>query len=448
MKYKLTQNENSDRLILIFAGWSTDADFYAEVRMGGYDVMVVWDYSDLDFPEHLLKGYTTVCLFAWSLGVFAASVSLPWHRISMAVAVNGTPFPTDDLKGIPENIFLATLERLDERNLLKFRKRMGGKRFGGIAERFKDNNVEALKEELRNIHEEAGKPVPQGVWDRVIISSEDMVFPPRNMMKAWEGYPLGPEIMTADAPHFIDLNEVVCGAVPCRNKVGQRFRKAVPTYDSSASAQRRAAESLVEAIPSASSAGRVLEIGPGSGLLTQMLGRRFQIGSMDFIDLFETHDFGVAEHENHFSGDAEDWLEERADGNPESYDLIVSASAMQWFVNPERLFRNCRRLLKPGGMMACSTYLPGTLRELHPVNPFGLVYRSRERLTFILQQLFNEVNMREEEFRLDFGSAKEALRHLVMTGVGGSSSKGVPLHEMLKYFPKSLTYLPLYIVAR
>lgn len=448
MKYKLIHNQNSDRLILIFAGWSTDPDFYSDVRMEGYDVMVAWDYSDLAFPPSVLNGYTTICLFAWSLGVFAASASLPWDRISLAVAINGTQFPADDSKGIPEEIFLATHDRLDERNLLKFRKRMIGKRFGEISKRFARNDVEMLKEELRNIHSASRNADPKGVWDKVIISSDDLIFPPHNMQEAWKYHPLNPEIRIQAAPHFIDIKDVVCGAVPRRDKVGERFRKAISTYDTTASAQRLAAASLVESIPPETSSGNVLEIGPGSGLLTFQLGRKFKIQTMDFIDLYDTPDFGVASRENHFAGDAEDWLEERAKAAPESYDLIVSASAMQWFVNPERFFRNCRRLLKPGGVLACSTYLPGTLREINEVNPFGLVYRSRERLSAIVDNFFDEVEMHSDELRLEFGSAKEALRHLVMTGVGGSAANNLPLHEILKTFPRTLTYLPLYIIAR
>lgn len=105
MKCELIHSCGSDRLILIFAGWSTSADFYKDVAVDGYDVMVASDYSDMDFPKDMLRGYSIVCLFAWSLGVFAASRSLPFERIALAVAVNGTERPVDDSYGIPERIF-------------------------------------------------------------------------------------------------------------------------------------------------------------------------------------------------------------------------------------------------------------------------------------------------------------------------------------------------------
>ncbi|MDE6792741.1 MAG: DUF452 family protein, partial [Muribaculaceae bacterium] len=71
MKLEFINRENNGRLILIFAGWSTDASFYSHIRLSGWDTLVAWDYSDFNFPEKILDGYHTIALFAWSLGVYA-----------------------------------------------------------------------------------------------------------------------------------------------------------------------------------------------------------------------------------------------------------------------------------------------------------------------------------------------------------------------------------------
>ena len=111
MKCELIHSCGSDRLILIFAGWSTSADFYKDVAVDGYDVMVASDYSDMDFPKDMLRGYSIVCLFAWSLGVFAASRSLPFERIARPWPSMGRNAPwmtvTESRKGFSRGLRMA-----------------------------------------------------------------------------------------------------------------------------------------------------------------------------------------------------------------------------------------------------------------------------------------------------------------------------------------------------
>lgn len=88
--------------------------------------MICYDYRTLDFDTSPLTGYTVIDVVAWSMGVWAASqvlskVSLPIRR---RIAINGTPFPIDEKRGIPPAIFMGTLEGLNEASLRKFQRRM------------------------------------------------------------------------------------------------------------------------------------------------------------------------------------------------------------------------------------------------------------------------------------------------------------------------------------
>ncbi len=47
-----------------------------------------------------------------------------------------------------------------------------------------------------------------------------------------------------------------------------------------------------------------------------------------------------------------------------SLDLVYSNLAMQWVNAPEQLFRECMRVIKPGGLLMFSTFGPDTLQEL------------------------------------------------------------------------------------
>ena len=64
------------RLLLIYAGWGMVWRPFRELSLPGYDIMVLWDYRDLTFNWKPLMAYDEVCLVAWSMGVFAASVTI------------------------------------------------------------------------------------------------------------------------------------------------------------------------------------------------------------------------------------------------------------------------------------------------------------------------------------------------------------------------------------
>jgi len=447
MKCELIHSCGSDRLILIFAGWSTSADFYKDVAVDGYDVMVASDYSDMDFPKDMLRGYSIVCLFAWSLGVFAASRSLPFERIALAVAVNGTERHVDDSYGIQERIFKGTADGLNERNLMKFRRRMSGQDYDRIKERFSEDSADILSKQLLYIGEQSGESDKRGRWDCAYISTEDAIFPHDNQLSFWQTYHPDTERRENVAPHFVDMAALVSGIIAERASVGEKFRKALPSYDSHADAQKKIARHLADLIPQGSYR-KVLEIGAGSGLFSSMFAERFRPEKMDFIDLYELPRLDVAPEERYMTGDAEDLVKELSSSEANSYDAIISASSIQWLVDHESFFRNVARLLKDGGIFACSTFTSGNLHELLGVNPFCLVYRSRERLRGMLEDKFSNVMHSEEEIIVEFPGTRQLMLHLQKTGVGGNSKSTLPLSETLHRLPSRLTYKPFYVIAR
>ena len=115
--------------MLIFSGWSTEPGFYSDLHAEGWDIMLVYDYSQHGLEIAGLDRYRTVFLLAWSLGVAAAerAVGDGWldpDRISGAIAINGTPYPADDALGIPTAIYDGTEASLSLKNLKRFRRRM------------------------------------------------------------------------------------------------------------------------------------------------------------------------------------------------------------------------------------------------------------------------------------------------------------------------------------
>ena len=484
MKYEFLHKENTGRLIFIFAGWSTGPDFYRHINLPGWDVMLVYGYSDFHFPYSIFDEYPTVALFAWSLGVFMASKTIPFERLSLAVAVNGTETPVNDRSGIPIDIFKGTITTLNERNLKKFRMRMcGNQNFlhisesglfpplsdSSVSEQDSSNSeqdssdskqansdpvssergesIALLKNQLEFVAAESTDASVDNstLWHRVYVSTDDRIFPVSAQKTAWENHPSHPEIILLNEPHYVDLDNIIRTALPAKDKVALHFHKALSTYDDQAKAQRTIAERLTD-FPGGTPLPpkKVLEIGPGSGIFTRLFAQRFQPQEIDFVDLYPLPHFGVAPNENYFAADAEEWISTRSS---ESYDAIISASAIQWFANPELFFKNAARLLRPGGLLLCSTFIPGNLFEMKAVNPFGLIYRRIEELEKMIGKFFMFAKLEEEEMIIRFESPRETLRHLKETGVGGGLATGRSPRELLAVTPLSLTYRPLYIYA-
>lgn len=465
MKFTFLHKENTGRLIIIFAGWSTGPEFYRHIHVDGWDILLAHSYTDFDFPSDILDAYPTVALFAWSLGVFMASVTVPVEKIALAVAVNGTENPVDDKLGIPANIFYGTLQSLSERNLLKFRRRMCASVYDSVSEKFNNasEGIEELRSQLEFVYRYGASASKDNMisgntlrWHRVYISDKDAIFPPKSQESAWQSHTSHPEIIHIEGPHYVDLQRIISSAIPAKEKVGKRFHKALTTYDRQAIAQKAIAQRLTDfpgGVPF--KPGKVLEIGPGTGIFTKLFFKRFTPDRIDYIDLYPLPAFNIAAEENYFTGDAEEWVEHQAGFNQDfntgdnssGYDAIISASALQWFANPEAFFRNASSILRPGGFILCSTFLPGNLIEMKKVNPYGLIYRSAEELEEIIGKYFIFAKLEEEELIIDFNSPLETLRHLKETGVGGGLDTGLSPRLLLESIPLRLSYRPLYIYA-
>lgn len=452
MKIEWLHKSGSPRLILIFAGWSTDASFYSHISHEGWDVAVVSGYSDLSFQSNILDKYSSVSVFAWSMGVYAASQVLTNDQIALAVAINGTEFPANDQFGIPLSIFEGTASTLSDRNLTKFRRRMSGNQYESVKERLAScrSDIEALRSELFFILDKGksyGYSHGSLRWHRVYASTEDHIFPYQSQIDAWQDNPFHPEIVTLDSPHLTDLLPIIKTVLPSGEKIGERFKKAIHTYDAQAYAQRKIAEFLADFCP-CHRLENIVEIGPGTGLFTKMIAEKCNPGHMTFVDLYEIDRFNVAPVEDYIVADAESWIDNEATDNPKSVDAIVSASAIQWFANPRRFIMNAAKLLKPGGLLLCSTFLPGNMSELRNITPYGLIYRTREELESFLKEYFREFDLHEETFPVEFPSPRETLRHIKHTGVGGDAHSTLPIKELLLVTPTTLTYRPLFILAK
>lgn len=258
---------HTDDLILLFAGWGMDTHPFACLSHIGCDCCVCYDYTDLNFDTTPFLDYKNIEVYAWSFGVWAAATVLPDKGLPIrhATAINGTECGIDIEKGIPPEIFRATLEHLNEASLKKFYRRMCCEHLDDFKEAFPERDMNSLYDELRAIGENITlHPRPRFRWDKAIIGTRDLIFPARNQVNAWEGTTVFQEL---DEPHFFHFRPVVLENRLDKATIKNSFGNAASTYEREGLIQSRIARQLNDKIPSRLNKciDNILEIGCGTG---------------------------------------------------------------------------------------------------------------------------------------------------------------------------------------
>ena len=138
-----------------------------------------------------------------------------------------------------------------------------------------------------------------------------------------------------------------------RRRVAHDFGKAAAHYAGHASLQWRIGKTLIEhASPHVKPDALLLDVGAGSGEVTKLWPARSLALDAAFGMCMQVPGSICA----------------NAEALPmasESMDAVASNVMMQWLDEPKRFFAESFRVLKPGGLLAVSTFAHGTLAELH-----------------------------------------------------------------------------------
>lgn len=160
-------------------------------------------------------------------------------------------------------------------------------------------------------------------------------------------------------------------------KIAKAFGQRAQTYDAHATLQADVAQTLASLLPPRTRP-KVLEVGCGTGLMTRHLLETYQDGQFLITDLSEDMLAICAE-----KFPATDYLRfQRMDGEkPEvtdTYDVIATSMALQWFTQPTPSLQRLQRLLNKGGAIYYATLGPQSFLEwreaLHVIGaPSGLI---------------------------------------------------------------------------
>lgn len=179
MKYRFYE-ENNDKLIIFFNGWGMDELIVSHLKRDGFDVIIFYDYTDLDISYPSFDKYKEKYVIGWSMGVMVSTL-FEFDNVKKYIAINGTLKPIDNNYGIPEKIYKLTVKGFNELSCKKFMDRMF------ITEppidKFSNRTLESQKEELINLMGIEGKIVS---FDKQIVSENDYIILTKNQLNYWK----------------------------------------------------------------------------------------------------------------------------------------------------------------------------------------------------------------------------------------------------------------------
>jgi len=236
-----------------------------------------------------------------------------------------------------------------------------------------------------------------------------------------------------------------------KSDIAREFGRASKTYEQVSRLQRQMGDAMLASLARKNAAPQtILDLGCGTGWFTRKLQALFPEASVVGVDLSP----GMIEKARSASPDSIQWLTADAESLPfssDTYDLIFSNLMIQWCQHPQGVLSQCRRLLKPGGRLAVSTLLDGTLRELKqawsvadPGQPHVNRFEQREAWRRLSDDVLPGSEVVTETIRLPYDSPMALNRELKLLGAGfkgGERRKSITgpkrLKAMCSAYPKS-----------
>ncbi|MEN8141473.1 MAG: methyltransferase domain-containing protein [Thermodesulfobacteriota bacterium] len=216
-----------------------------------------------------------------------------------------------------------------------------------------------------------------------------------------------------------------------KEQIRAKFSRAAATYDEFARVQFLVAQKLVGLLPLHSGRPDILEIGCGTGRCSELIMDHFHQGArlscLDFApDMVTVARKRLAPYPVEFiCGDGEEFL---ASCDQETYDLIISNGACQWFNDLPNSLAAMRRCLRPGGGLYFSIFGPGSLASLAQALTEVLGWQgslpssrflAEEELSQELERTFSHWRLQPLYHRQSYADVWQLLRAIHATGTGG-----------------------------
>jgi len=216
-----------------------------------------------------------------------------------------------------------------------------------------------------------------------------------------------------------------------RGEVRRAFGHAAQHYDASAELQQRVRNELLERLdlvriePAA-----VLDLGAGTGHATLALKRRYPKAQVVALDLAESMLREAARRQTllrRFRRVCADAAQ--LPFRPACFDIVFSSLMLQWCNDPDRVFAECRRILRPGGLLTFASFGPDTLVELRRAWAaaddhvhVGRFIDMHDLGDALLRAGLAEPVMDVERIVLSYGEVRDLMRDLKAIGAHNASA--------------------------
>lgn len=245
--------------------------------------------------------------------------------------------------------------------------------------------------------------------------------------------------------------------------IRKSFARGLNSYHQNAKAQDLICQVLVKMIEkySIQKPSNTLEIGCGSGFLSQNLMDIYPNSNFIFNDLVSEAEFLIRKLANDrqlnkiqfIAGDAENIA------FPSNIDLLCSASTLQWFENLDAFAQKVHLSLNDHGIFAFSSFGIQNFKEIKQITNQSINYLAFDKIEKIIGNYFEVLEKQEDEIVLYFDHPIEVLKHIRLTGVKGHLGQKWTKGELAQFVSNyqsqftveqqvSLTYHPLYFVCK
>ncbi|HEK9102442.1 TPA: malonyl-ACP O-methyltransferase BioC [Bacillus pseudomycoides] len=216
----------------------------------------------------------------------------------------------------------------------------------------------------------------------------------------------------------------------------KRFNGAAVSYDQYASVQKKMAQQLLFIMKKHyhnMSSIRILELGCGTGYLTEQLAVSFPNAEIIAIDFAESM-IAVAKTRNHVESVTFRCEDIEHLTLSESFDVIISSATFQWLNDLQTTLKNLYRYLFEGGLLLFSTFGEQTFQELHTAfqsakeekniqssSSVGQRFLTREQLQDVCESITGDVHVSETCYIEKFATVRGFLQSIRKVGATNSN---------------------------
>lgn len=249
-----------------------------------------------------------------------------------------------------------------------------------------------------------------------------------------------------------------------KRKIKQSFGNASQTYDNVAELQRNVGRDLLQAFLPENLTGNIIDLGCGTGFLTQeLLPHCETLVALDLaLSMLQTTREKLRNSVNYVCADAE-----QLPFSTESINAVFSNLALQWCQPIDEALNELRRVLKTNGTLVFSIFGSKTLHELKTawknVDDFSHVndfYTMSELQSALTRAGFFSIEMKNISYISHYDSVLDLMHELKNIGahnVNSQRNKNLTskktLQTMMAHYPRTkdeiiATFDVICIVAR